>query len=835
MTIEEFESLVENSQPHEVFKNDWNTFYSLDFADTFLPKTNGYTAKGVYFYDGAELFDGIKKSPRKNLELSSSDKLISLINYSYPKGVQAENKKTLVQPAKHEVCTFIEVKQNDDVEVSFKFGDNFSTFLVQQKLSPSTIEDNVYSTDVNSFRKHFNKELTHDSMMRFLLEKIGVDKSKTFAYDFKAKLEKLMLANGIKRFMYSYECKQIEQSGSVIRIYGEIINSKLEIKVISQFSKNESVGEVTGLTQLDNSKHFLVVDGSNGWELYDKTIDDGYFTNFCAQNSGNPNSVNNDTAEQLLKEFVQAGFNTESKGDNDVLRTFNTIAPKVEEKLLNPFYNNTRLCVDLIQLDKSGNKIAEKKLKNHITDEPCEVSLVFTFNAKGEVQVKHKLHKDYLKEYVDKRKEEAKKRGIDVKIEELRQQVHEDFLALENEQDFYKTFIQNAKALLSDKVATYVEAIQATQKIAKNVWDEGTINKTTWHTKDFQEHKKWPEYVRFNPLVGGATDGVIDEIVGIPMAIKGVYGIATNEDQQKAIKQLFTKEGFGKLLEGMSTQVTEVANDEERLQHFTGQATVSVATMMTGVGFFSKGKLLTDGLDQATEVLKELTNPKVLEALEILRKKEKYNPKLGKAIEDFLKTIDPKVLDKLADAPGFGKVIKDMGEWWTKFHGGKFALEFASGKIKNGKVIRFEVSNLSDDIKRIYDLEIDEVLEGATKTIQYELKNWNGFFSESIKKQFTKDLQKMENLGDVQWIFNKKGVNSTMQELKENVIKSLKKADGSPIDELNIINTNQVKKLFANDEGIKFINDSNRLEFLLDKLNEDDVFDSIFEIVDVIE
>ena len=79
MTTAEFNKLIEKNQPDQVFKLDWNTYYPSDFADTFLSKVGGYECKGVKFYDGAELLNGLKASPRKMLPITETNKLISLI------------------------------------------------------------------------------------------------------------------------------------------------------------------------------------------------------------------------------------------------------------------------------------------------------------------------------------------------------------------------------------------------------------------------------------------------------------------------------------------------------------------------------------------------------------------------------------------------------------------------------------------------------------------------------------------------------------------------------------------------------------------------------------
>ena len=65
-----------------------------------------------------------------------------------------------------------------------------------------------------------------------------------------------------------------------------------------------------------------------------------------------------------------------------------------------------------------------------------------------------------------------------------------------------------------------------------------------------------------------------------------------------------------------------------------------------------------------------------------------------------------------------------------------------------------------------------------------ELKNWNRFYPETIKSQFLKDLQKMNDLGEIQWIFAKTDNISELQTLKTKVIVALKTANGEPIEEL---------------------------------------------------
>ena len=119
-------------------------------------------------------------------------------------------------------------------------------------------------------------------------------------------------------------------------------------------------------------------------------------------------------------------------------------------------------------------------------------------------------------------------------------------------------------------------------------------------------------------------------------------------------------------------------------------------------------------------------------------------------------------------------------------------MEYFSKKIENlqGK-LRFEAPQTlvidGKEVARVYDATIEHA-GGITK---YELKNWVGWYPSSIKNQFIKDIQNIEKLDELKWVFNTtSGVNKS--NLKEKIISTLKKADGTPIEE--IITNNTIKK-----------------------------------------
>lgn len=177
----EFQKLIQNSQPHQVFNLDWEIYYSLDFADTFLPQVVEYRGHSFHFFDGAELLSNIGNIVQHELELNEAKKIMSTVFYSYPKGVEAEKKKNNIQVEDSTVIAFIEVHQNDKIDISFRLGREFYTFLKiyakENKLSKNSvsIQNKIYSSTITEFQKHFRDEISHFNMLHFIGKTIRID------------------------------------------------------------------------------------------------------------------------------------------------------------------------------------------------------------------------------------------------------------------------------------------------------------------------------------------------------------------------------------------------------------------------------------------------------------------------------------------------------------------------------------------------------------------------------------------------------------------------------------------------------------------------------------
>ncbi|MFK8299052.1 hypothetical protein ACI76O_11550 [Capnocytophaga cynodegmi] len=137
--------------------------------------------------------------------------------------------------------------------------------------------------------------------------------------------------------------------------------------------------------------------------------------------------------------------------------------------------------------------------------------------------------------------------------------------------------------------------------------------------------------------------------------------------------------------------------------------------------------------------------------------------------------------------------------------------------------------DLGDGITKLRKYDI-EMLSGS----KLEFKDWSAWANwsnSSFRKQFIPDLADTDftELGQKKYIFKaNNNINATT--LKENVIKALKKADGTPIDEIQKlfgeedIFSKKVSKLF----GV----DVNNAKDLIQALDDEKIFNQIFEIVE---
>lgn len=552
---------------------------------------------------------------------------------------------------------------------------------------------------------------------------------------FKEKIKALLKQNGISEFVYHNTCYgDGPELPFAVSTYG-IVNGLIK------FIDLKSIKIITGFEVQNFKSKVLFLKKEGKWFKSNYTIFQAFNNGLCPRF---PKPETNETENEHIYNILLQHFNFENKKGKN--KSFEDIRNNIAKQLAEPFYQGVNTCVYIKQLDFNGVKINEDKLKTNY-DKPCDITLNVTIKPNGSVNIKHVMADNYLKDQVKHWQEEANKRGLKVSAEELRKQVIKDFESQETEISFAQRFLLGMQKQIGIGVGKYVEAIQATQKIGKNIWEQGTINQSTWYSKD-DEHKEWPDFAQFHPLVGGVTDGTVDEIVGIPVAIKGVYEIATDPEKQKALQKMFTKKGLGDLMDGLAKEAKDIANDPEKGQHFAGQTAVSVISMMSGAGLITKtGKIgkITEGVSQG---LDEFASPKVIGVLDEVKKADRLIPE-EKLLKEFVDEVGQDFIEESADeiadialsegkkisvelwkklrerGQNFNKKIKELFPNPYSHH--EVTIEHPTLKYKDGTPRRFRVDS--------YTPNIVIVERKATNFDKIQLKTFEGYL-QSIKRKY---------------------------------------------------------------------------------------------------
>ena len=251
-------------------------------------------------------------------------------------------------------------------------------------------------------------------------------------------------------------------------------------------------------------------------------------------------------------------------------------------------------------------------------------------------------------------------------------------------------------------------------------------------------HKEWPTYLQLQPLLGGGADGLIDEIVQIPMAIKGIYGIATEEEQRKALLNLFTADGASQMIDGLKKEAVDTWDDDDKLQHFGAKTTVSVGATMLGIGVLTKTGKLGEVLDTLIDKISVYVNPKVLEYIEQIKKGNRH-----------LETDE--TLSKLSDELGddlFEETIIEAGETAVK-KGRKLTIDQLKAFWKRGNDFNQKVRDLGTyDANEIWLTHPTKVYPKGHKLVgkprRFRLDSWDPADGGKIVSRKATDLSEIK-------------------------------------------------------------------------------------------
>lgn len=156
-------------------------FFPSTFAQAMLTKvvSAAFKTKSASFYDGAELLKGSTTSDNV-LKITNNETPYSITFFSYIQGVPAAQNKSKVNVASSEICVFIEVAKDDKLAISIKVSEQFKTYLSNYYKSKklTDVSKNVntiaFPSDITSFKKHFGRVISHNSLFNFILKKLNV-------------------------------------------------------------------------------------------------------------------------------------------------------------------------------------------------------------------------------------------------------------------------------------------------------------------------------------------------------------------------------------------------------------------------------------------------------------------------------------------------------------------------------------------------------------------------------------------------------------------------------------------------------------------------------------
>jgi hypothetical protein len=603
---------------------------------------------------------------------------------------------------------------------------------------------------------------------------------------------------------------------------------------------------ISGVKQNLNT---VICDALEDYEDYcnqEEPFTDAAFTNKVISDIEKCSKENN-----LNKYFSGITSTFASSGEADI----NNFESSLKTQLNDATFSNVKFAVNIFNFSGEKRTLYTKGISS---EDQAEITLNYYIdNAKSEVKVSIAASDSYLQAYESKVSARASEKGYeDIDVSALRQQVLDEI----HSSIAYSTIrAEKEQTEPEEKAKECLRFWQVAQKNVKNVWDEGTMHKGTWHSNDPESmYDNFPGYAHFGPVITGAADEVIDEVAGIPLMIKTGYEIMSDDQKREALVQTFTsKEGLSSLWDGLKEELTEFSVDGQRQTYAVSQITTMVGFAVITGG----GNVAVKGAKKGSDVLGEFASlASKFEGCPKLTKRFKDVKKLGKKagvelqkLKELTDVIEPKKLEnalkylgkteiddvisklhKLRELKGVDNIVNDLGHnAYTRFLGSRFVLDYASkldDALIAAKKISFEAPETfsfgGKDVDRFYDIVIEE----AGKAVKKELKAWSKWHSWSddvIRKQFVRDLanDKLTEIDELNWVF-KKTDGITEEILKSKVIAALESKAGK--EALKQVPLQKVIDF----TGLDNLNEVAKAQALINHFKDIDNFKTIFKVVE---
>jgi hypothetical protein len=174
-----WQEMLKKAQPNRAFRLNWGSYKPLDYATTFLPDVNRLSGKGISIFDASPLFGNLRTTQNKPFRLQNSNSIIDIFSYIYPQVASASVARKSIHLGDNDLCSFIELEEDGNIEIYYRFGKNFNAVLekgIEMKLiSAKNYESIVTKTNFTDFSNYFKKSIDHYSVMQYILENLGLN------------------------------------------------------------------------------------------------------------------------------------------------------------------------------------------------------------------------------------------------------------------------------------------------------------------------------------------------------------------------------------------------------------------------------------------------------------------------------------------------------------------------------------------------------------------------------------------------------------------------------------------------------------------------------------
>jgi hypothetical protein len=364
-----------------------------------------------------------------------------------------------------------------------------------------------------------------------------------------------------------------------------------------------------------------------------------------------------------LKQDYDAEIAIGDMSDGELVQITNDL----KELLSIAYFNNIKIGINI----RTSNG-ESSTLSNTANPEEVEIQLDYYIDyVNNQVLVKETVKDKFYEssKLALSLRETAGKKNIP--IDELREDALMAFRDLKDERIDYGS---GFSAKIREFFTSHAKAIQITGKVGKNIWEESTIPNGVWYSQgEGREYYKGSFEVPNIP--SGVVDGVIGEVLSMPIMIKTAGEIVLNKEKAQAFGAIFTADGFTKMLKGIKDDFVESMQDEEKRPYTISKTTVEVGSMFLGTGWVKgANKAGKEVAGETVEALQKIPGgvkiaegipaskiKKLTEQLQKLTEKADSD-KIVDRIGDFSEATRLKFVDDLVSDPNFYKKIIDNPE-----------------------------------------------------------------------------------------------------------------------------------------------------------------------------